>query len=348
MPLVVLICSTAGGGDTGVYTATLDNKEGRLTSLTSTSLESPTFIAAQSNDKTVYTTNRTASGEGIVSAYDIDEDGTLVRMNYRSSHGAGPCYVSVDGAGRYVFVANYDDGSVAVFPTESDGRLGKASDVVVHEGSSIVSDRQTSPHPHAVVPGPEGRFVYVPDLGTDRVVVYQVDDGSLQPADRLAAALPPGSGPRHIVIGPSGESAFLVNELNSTLTWLVRDPDSGGLSILDTKSALPGEADPKASKGADVHIHPSGQWVYVSNRGHDSVTIFEPHQDALHWVGHISTGGRTPRDFVLDPTGRWLFAENRDSDQVTTFSIDSRTGKLEPTGSVLAVPHPTAAVFIEL
>lgn len=341
---LTFVCSTAGD-DAGIYSASFDPTDGNVTSLATTTVERPTFLTVHPDGTHLYAANRTAGGT--VSAFQIGDDGTLIRLNDRSSEGVGPCYVSIDATGRYVFVSNYTEGTVAMLPVESNGSLAEPCDVVRHEGSGVDPDRQASPHPHSIVPGPENRFVYVPDLGTDRVVAYRIDfdRGRLDPIEAATLKLADGSGPRHVTFGPDGEVGYVINELDSTLTAVSHDSGSGRLEVVDTVSTLP--ADPSTpTKAADVHVHPSGRWVYASNRGDDSIAVFETDAGRLRCIEHVSTDGRTPRDFVLDPTGRWLLVENRSSDTVIPFAVDADTGRLSTIDSHLSVPRPTCAVFV--
>lgn len=361
---LAFVCSTASGDDAGVYSYELDAASGRLTARTSTAVEKPTYLATHPNGEYLYTTNRTSGG--VVTAFRIDHDsGELSQLNRQSSGGKGPCYISVDPAGRYAFVANYDAGCVSVLPLTDDGRLGEPSDVVFHEGSSVHPERQTRPHPHCIVPGPRGQFVYVPDLGTDRIVVYRLDaeQGLLRPENHLDVAASAGAGPRHLAFDAAGEFAYLVNELDSTLVAFAYDEETGALEWVDAASTVPTDADTNTNTTADadadttadadnscadVHVHPSNRWVYASNRGHDSIAVFEGVESGgeLRLVGNESSGGGNPRDFVLDPSGRTLLAENRDSGTLVCFTIDTETGELTPTGTERAVPKPTCAVVV--
>ena len=341
---LTFICSTAGD-DAGIYATSFDATAGALTSLVTTTVERPTFLAVHPDGTHLYAANRTDGGT--VSAFRIDDDGSLTRLNDQSSEGVGPCYVSVDATGRYVFVSNYTEGTIAMLPVKSDGSLGEPCDAVRHEGSGVDPDRQESPHPHSIVPGPQNQFVYVPDLGTDRVMCYRIDFdwGKLDPVESATLESADGSGPRHVTFAPDSNIGYLVNELDSTLSAVSHDPVSGRLEIIDTVSTLPPDVMVQ-NKGADVHVHPTGRWVYASNRGHDSVAVFETETGQLRCVEHVSAGGQTPRDFALDPTARWLLVENRESDTVIPFAIDDETGRLAPTDSQLVVPSPTCAVFV--
>jgi len=350
---LALVCSTAGDGDSGVYAYEYDADAGTLSALTTTSIEHPMFLAVHPEGDRVYVANRTDGGT--VSAFAVDRsDGALDRRADRSSEGVGPCYVSVDPAGRYAFVANYGGGTAAMYPLDGAGDLGPACDVVRHEGHGPVADRQADPHPHAAVPGPDGRYLYVPDLGTDEVAVYRIDadDDRLVPADPPAAALPPGTGPRHLAFDADGEYGYLVGELDSTVTVLSRDSSTGALVPVASASTLPDEAtaaeDASADDNspADVHVHPDGP-VYVSNRGHQSVAAFEAFDDArgaLRPLGHTPTGGANPRDFAVAPDGRHLLVENRDGYEVATFAVGA-DGRLAERARRDA-PKPTCLAFV--
>ncbi|WP_435102798.1 lactonase family protein [Halarchaeum sp. P4] len=344
---LVFVCSTASD-DAGVYGVRVDTDSAALSRTDALPVERPTHLAVHPDGGTLYAANRTDGGR--VSAFDIDADaGAVSRVGDVDSGGAGPCYVSVDPAGRFVFAANYDGGTVAMCPLDGDGRPTDPTSVVEHDGSGVVAGRQDAPHPHSVVPGPDGEFVYVPDLGTDRVVAYRVEDehDALVPVPKADAVLPDGAGPRHLAFGPDGDTAYVVNELNATLTSL--DVDARGhLTVRDHASTLPDGVDALASQCADVHVHPSGAWVYASTRGHDSIAVFDAHDPAaLDRTATVPTGGAKPRDFALDPLGDLLLAANRDSDTLVPFRVDADDGTLERAGSACALPRPTCAAFVE-
>lgn len=344
---LALVCSTAGDGDSGVYAYGYDPDRGTLSDLAATPVEHPMFLAVHPDGERVYVANRTDGGT--VSAFAVDRsDGSLKHRADRSSEGVGPCYVSVDPAGRYAFVANYGGASAAMYPLDDAGDLGPACDVVRHEGSGPVAARQAEPHPHSAVPGPDGRFLYVPDLGTDEVAIYRIDadDDRLRPADRAAVTLPPGTGPRHLAFGPDGEYGYLVGELDSTVTALARDATTGALEPVASASTLPDDAREADNSPADVHVHPDGP-VYVSNRGHQSVAAFEAFdasESGLRSLGHTPTGGANPRDFAVAPDGRHLFVENRDGYDVATFSVGDDGRLAERTRR--EVPKPTCLAFV--
>lgn len=342
--MLALVCSTAEEG--AVYGAEYDPATGELTPVASTPFERPMFVAVGPAGEYAYVANR--AGDGRVDAVSIDaESGALSVVDERSSGGVGPCHVSVDGAGRFAFTANYDGGQVGMLPLGEDGELGPPSDVAVHEGSGPVADRQEAAHPHAVVPGPDDRFVYVPDLGTDRIAVYRIDadERRLAPADQSMVDLPPGTGPRHLAFGPDGEYCYLVGELDSTVTALERDSATGALTPVERASTLTDDDGDSENYPADVHVHPSGEWLYVSNRGRDTIVTYRVGDGRLDRVGETPTGGAWPRDFAVDPAGNYLLVENRNSHDVTSLAVDA-DGGLSQT-STTEIQKPTCLAFVE-
>ena len=289
---------------------------------------------------------------GAVSAFRIHpKTGNLTRLNQQPSGGAGPCHLSVDTKGNFVFVAHYAGGSVSVLPIQDDGRLGKVADVVQHQGSSVNPQRQKGPHPHSVNLDPANRCVFVPDLGLDKIMIYRLDltHGKLKPNDDPWAQVKAGAGPRHFAFHPNGRYAYVINELNSTLTAFTYDEQHGSLREVETVSTLP-EGFKGSNHCADVHVSPSGKFVYGSNRGHDSIVIFaiSERTGKLTYVGHEPTQGKTPRNFAIDPTGTFLLAANQNSDTIVTFRIAQPTGKLLPTGHITHVPTPVCLKMIPI
>ena len=237
-----------------------------------------------------------------------------------------------------------------MLPIEDDGSLAPASDFIQHEGASVNPRRQDQAHAHSINPDAQNHFAYVPDLGQDRVVIYQMDtdDGRLVPNDPAYVEVNPGFGPRHFDFHPGGRWAYLINELGSTITAFEYDPESGGLSEFQVIGTLP-TGFSGSNTTADIHVHPSGSFVYGSNRGHDSIAIFSVDEDSgrLTPLGHRSTGGRTPRNFGINPSGRFLLAANQDSDNIVSFHIDQESGLLTPTGHELSIPMPVCIRFLD-
>jgi 6-phosphogluconolactonase len=284
-----------------------------------------------------------------VTAFAVDPDtGGITLLNRQSSCGVSPPYVSVHPSGRYAFAANYASGHVCALPIHDDGTLGEATSVILHAGSGPVPNRQAGPHAHFITPDPTGRYVLACDLGIDKVMVYRFDpdDGKLAPNDPPFAALPPGSGPRHLAFHPGGGFVYVINEIASTLSAFAYDGAQGAMQLLQTISTLP-EGFGESNSCAQIVAHPNGRFVYGSNRGHDSIASFAVDETTgrLTPIGHEPTRGKTPRNFNLDPSGAFLYAANQESDTIVVFRVDADTGRLTPTGDVIENPNPVCVIF---
>ncbi len=313
-----------------------------------TEAHEPAFFVLTPDGRHLYACNGGAPGD--LSSYSIDgQTGALTSLNRVPSGGAEPAYVSLDRSGRFAFVANYDAGTLAAFVLGSDGRLGDRTAYVQHSGHSINPQRQTRPHTHSIVPDPTNHFVLAADLGEDRLHVYRFDEktGSLQPNDPPFAAITPGSGPRHVKFHPNGRWVYLINEMASTVIAFNWDPVRGALSEFQTISTLPSDFKGE-STGAEIEVHPNGRFLYASNRGHDSLVVFaiDPASGRLSLVQHISSGGRTPRNFAFDPTGHWIVCTNHGSNNAVVFQVDGGTGRLSRVGDPVHVPDPFCARFL--
>jgi 6-phosphogluconolactonase len=313
----------------------------------------PSWLTLDEREQILFAVNE--EDEGRVSTFARDAaTGTLRPLNEQLSHGAAPCYVSMDPSGRYVLVANYSGGTVAVLPVTAGGQLEAATCVIHHQGSSIRPE-QEGPHPHMIRPSVDGHFVLVTDLGTDQVLVYRLDPstGQLAPNDQGTAVVAehPGAGPRHFAFAASGRTLYVINELNSTVTVYDYTPERGELHARQVVSTLPDGVDGPAIGNSCAHIalSPDGRFVYGSNRGHDSIAIWEVEgaNGELRPVGHESTRGKTPRNFTLDPTGSWLLVANQESDTIVPFRRDPSSGRLTATGPVTQTPSPVAILFSE-
>ncbi len=280
--------------------------------------------------------------------HEVERDGRREVLDLPG--GNGPCHLAVDRTGKNVLVANYGGGSLEVLPVKDDGGLGAATAFIQHQGSSMNKQRQEGPHAHFITTDPANRFALTCDLGLDKVFVYRLDTatGTLTPNNPPAATLEPGSGPRHLAFSPNGRFVYVINELASTLTVFGYDARRGVLNTLQTVSTLPADYTGKNNSTAEVQVHPSGNFVYGSNRGHDSIAVFavDPPSGKLSLVQHQSTLGKMPRHFTLDPAGNWLIAENQETDNMAIYSVDKSTGRLTPTGQVLSVGAPVCAVFV--
>ena len=352
---LVYIGTYTGAKSKGIYRARLNGVTGTLTApVLAAELVHPAFLALHPNGRFLYAVNEIGEFRGqkagAVSAFQIDRaSGELVFLNQVSSVGAGPCHLVVDQSGRSVLVANYGGGSVTALPIGADGRLGAASAFIQHHGSSVNPRRQEAPHAHCVNLDAANRFLFVADLGLDKVMIYKFDPakGPLTPNEPAFAAVPPGAGPRHMAFHPNGRYAYVINELNSTITAFAYEAAGGALRELQTVSTLPAQgAGPNTT--AEVAVHPSGQFLYGSNRGHGSIGVFaiDRARGTLTCIQHQPTGGRTPRHFGLDPTGRWLLAGNQDAHSLVAFAVEPQTGRLTPTGQALEIGAPVCVLFL--
>ncbi len=339
----------------GIYLLEFDLASERLTTKGAAArLADPSFLAIHPSRKFLYAVNELDQFNGRpgggVSALSIDPaSGMLTLLNQQSSAGSGPCHLTVDRTGKNVLVANYGSGSVACLPIQADGTLSAASSFFQHEGKSVDSGRQEAPHAHSINLDQANRFVIAADLGLDRVFVYKLDagKGTLTPNDPPFATVAPGSGPRHFAFHPAGRFGYVISEMANTVTAFVYDADRGTLTEIQTISTLPPSFQGK-SYTAEVQIHPSGKFLYGSNRGHDSIAIFtvDPATGKLTAAGYQATLGKTPRNFAIDPTGKYLLAENQDSDSIVVFRIDPATGGLEQVGEPFGIPMPVCIRMI--
>jgi 6-phosphogluconolactonase len=336
-----------GRDSEGIYVFEFDRETGVLTLVqTVTDRPGPNFQTIHPGARFLYSVSGDPysddSKHTTLSAYRIDrETGMLSLINEQSVQGNGPAHVSVDPHGEFAYVSNYSAGNLSVFRIGDDGALSEAVDVVQHEGSSMNEQRQRGPHVHSIVPSADGRFIYVSDLGIDRIMIYSVDrsSGTLSPAQTPYAENTPGSGPRHFTFHPTGEFAYSAEELTSTVAAFRVDPSTGALAQVQRLSMVPDDFD-GSNSAADIHISPDGRFLYASNRGHDSLVIYyiDPETGELGLAGHEPTRGGHPRNFMIDKQGEYILAANRDDDNVVVFRRDKETGQLQFTGQEAHVP----------
>lgn len=347
----VYIGTYTGGISEGIYVAELDASTGALSEpQLAAAMENPSFLALHPTLPFIYAVGEGGTG-GAIAAFRIAGDGTLTPAGSQSAMGNGPCHVAVSPSGKCAAVANYGSGSVALFPVAPDGALADASAVIQHKGSGPNPDRQKGPHAHAVYFGDDGRYLYVADLGIDTVMIYRVDEeaGTLEPHDPPHASLDPGAGPRHVAFHPSGRSAYVVNEMGNTVTAFSHDASNGSFTTLETLPTLPDDFQ-EQNTTAEIEVHPSGRFLYASNRGHDSIVAYaiDPDTRRLRLLGHTPTGGRTPRNFATTPDGRYLLAANQQSDSVVVFTVDVDSGHLEAIGGPVTVGAPVCIVYMPM
>jgi len=353
--LPVYVGTYTGGSSEGIYLLRLDLSTGQLQQdRLAAKVVNPSFLAAHPSRKFLYAVGEisTFAGKkaGAVSAFSIDpKTGGLTLLDQQPSEGTGPCHLVVDRAGKNVLVANYGSGSVACLPIGEDGRLGAATSSVEHHGSSVNPRRQEGPHAHSINLDAANRFAFAADLGLDKILIYRFDAaaGTLAANDPPWVEVAPGAGPRHFAFHPSGRFAYVINELDSTVTAFAYDAPRGALELLETVSTLP-QGFEGESTTAEVQVHLSGRFLYGSNRGHDSIAAFavDAQTGKLRLVGHASTQGKTPRNFGIDPTGTYLLAANQASDNIVVLRIDAKTGALGATGHSASVPSPVCVKMI--
>ena len=340
------------GKSEGIYVYRMDRSTGALTRVSSIKSVNPSFLTIDQSKRYLYAVNEVGEYGGKpgggVSAFAIDPTtGNLRLLNEQATQGADPCHLSIDDRKRTLLVANYTGGSVTVLPVRPDGTLGMATEVKQHEGSGV-KEQQKGPHAQCVILDLAERHALVADLGIDKVMIYRFDrvTGKLSPAQQPFAELTAGAGPRHLSLHPSGKHLYVINELDSTMTSFKYNELNGTLAKLETVSTLPSDFT-GTSYCADVHVSPSGKFLYGSNRGHNSIVVFEIDSSGkLKLVEHVSTEGNWPRNFTIDPAGKFLLVANQRSDNVVSFHIDQRTGRLTPTGHNEQIPAPVCLKFL--
>src|SRR6202142_1969059 len=360
---ILYVGTYTGPQSQGIYAYSYDAASGKLTPLgVAAETTNPSFLAIDSTHKFLYAANEghdyKGENSGGVTAFSIEDrkTGKLTELDEVSSHGADPCYISFDRTGKYALVANYSGGTVAVFPLSVDGQIGEASSVVKDAGELGPNKaRQEAPHAHFIETSAHNRFAYVADLGLDRVLIYKFDatkgtlsSGADSPdkTNFFSATLAPGTGPRHVAFSSDGRFMYVMGELDSTVTVFANDAKETYRSIQKI-SALPAGFS-GTSKAAEIAIHPSGKFLYTSNRGDDSIAVFTIHRATgkLTFLQRISSGGNAPRHFTIDPTGTRLFVANQDSGNIVEYDINAATGRLKPVGEVGKVASAVCLVFM--
>ncbi len=338
---------TKSGKSKGIYVGKLNTETGKLGPVElAGEAKSPSFVAISPNGRNLYASLE--DGGGSVGAFTVEPDGRLKSLNVQPSGGAGACHVWVDATGKTVFTANYGGGSIAAFRIQPDGSLGERSAFVQFEGSGPNKARQEKPHGHSIYTDPANRFVYSCDLGTDQVwiVKFDAEKGALSPATPASAAVPPGAGPRHLAIHPNSKFAYANNEMGLSVTAFSRDETTGALTVLHTLPTVPADAERKGVSTAEIFTHPTGQWLYVSNRGHDTIAVYAIGADGrLSYLENAPAGVKVPRGFAIDPSGKWLITAGQNDDRIAVLKIDQTTGKLSATDQSAEVGSPVCVLF---
>jgi 6-phosphogluconolactonase len=342
---------TGKTGSKGIYAIDFDSTSGKLT-LKGLAAESvaPSFVVIHPNGKFAYAANEDGK-QSTVTAFSIDaKSAKLTQLNQLPALGEDPCHLSFDKTGKYLFAANYSSGNVVVFPILADGKLGEHSAVVKDAGAlGPNKERQEAPHAHWIEASPDNRFVFVSDLGLDEILSYRFDaaKGTLTPNDPPFAKLALAAGPRHAAFSPGGKFLYVVSELNSTVTAFAYDSAKGALKEAQVVSTVPSDFHGR-NDTAEITVHPNGRWLFASNRGRDTITVFsiDSTSGSLHSAGEFPTGGNEPRHFTIDPTGHFLLAENQNSNSIVVFRIDPASGALAPAGDSASVPSPVCLAFL--
>ena len=356
---LVYVGTYTAGTSKGIYDYRFDPKTGQLTPIgVAAEVVNPSFLATDPQHRFLYAVTEMGQAHGpdayktngSISSFSIDrKTGALTLLNKIDSGGGGPCHLVVDKTGKMLFVANYGSGSVASFAIKPDGSIGERTGFDQHTGSSIDAARQKGPHAHAVVLSPDNRFLFVPDLGTDQIKIYRVDaaKGTFTPNDPPFATVKAGYGPRHFAFGRGAKFAYAVCEMGSSVAVFSYDPVKGSLTPVQTISNLPSDFK-GVNNSAEIEVDRSGRFLYASNRGNDSITVFaiDPAKGTLTNVQVVPTQGNMPRNFAIDPTGKYLIAANQKSNNVVVFAIDPKDGQLKPAGQTLDITSPVDILFV--
>ena len=353
-PYLVVGTYTSGKSE-GIYVFRINSSTAEATQVSVTNgIKNPSYLAISPGKEFIYAVEELNGdgNSGKVVAYRFDKKaGTLTRMIEKPSGGDDPCYITTDKSGRWVITGNYTSGTVSVHPANKNGVLGDAVCRIQHEGSSVNKERQTSPHVHSTVLNEENNFLYVPDLGTDKVMIYAFNkkSGILTPAPEPFAAVKPGAGPRHFIFSPDNKTAYLSEELTGTVSVFKVNNKNGALqSVQSISGAKPGFSGFMGS--ADIHISPDGKFLYTSNRGDaNDISIFSINASSgkLTYLASEPVLGKTPRNFCIDPSGNFLLVANQNSDEIVIFKRDKNSGKLTDSGKRIAVPNPVCIKWVK-
>jgi 6-phosphogluconolactonase len=340
------------GKSEGIYVYQFNSNDGTAKEISHVKTSNPSFVAVSTNEKFVYAVQEDAAANGKggeITAFSFNKQtGKLTYLNEQASGGDHPCYVAVDKTGRWVVAGNYSSGTLAVFPVKADGSLAAAKNIIQHEGSGPNQARQKSPHVHCTLFSADNRFLFVPDLGIDKVMIYAFDEvtGNLTPASQPFAASVAGAGPRHLTFHPSNNYAYLMEELSGTVVLFKYY--NGTLKKMQRISSMPA-GDTSFAGSADIHVSPDGKFLYASNRADaNSIAIFKVNKKngKLTLTGHQPTLGKTPRNFNFDPSGNFLLVANQNSDEIVIFKRDKKTGLLTDTQKRIEVGSPVCIKWI--
>ncbi len=338
---------TSPKGSKGIYHCTLDTTTGKLGTPTLVAeAASPSYVALSADRKHLYAVLESTDGD--VNAYKIGAGGKLTLQNSQKSSGPGACHLSIDRSGKWLFTASYNSGRFSVLPIKADGSLGRSTCTVQNKGSGPDQSRQEGPHLHSIYADAKNKFVYALDLGTDEILINQFDSkaGMLLPAIPGAQKSPGGAGPRHLAFNPKANIAYVNNEMENSVQAYSINTETGALTEIQTISTTLDGVRDKGNTTAEIVCHFNGRWLYVSNRGDDTIAVYhigvEP---PLHKAEVVSLPVKTPRGFDIDPSGKWLVVGGQSTNDLVAMKIDQKTGKLEPTSQKVSVGAPVCVVF---
>ncbi len=335
---------TSPDGSKGIYRAQLNTTTGEISAPTlAAETSSPSFVALHPNGKFLYSVDE--SSKGAASAFAI-EGNSLRLLNTEKFDGVNPCHLTVDPSGKNLLTAAYTGGTLVSLPIKADGSLGMFTSLFQNRGSGPDKSRQEKPHMHSVYTDPRGKFAYACDLGTDEVLMFEYNSSTGSFSNKKAFKVPAGGGPRHLVLHPTKNFLYVNNEMTLGVTTFGWDSKTGTMSALQTISTVPAGTPTEGNSTAEIALHPNGKWLFVSNRGHDSIAVFAVQADGTLKLVEISPAGvKTPRGFGLDPKGQWLVVGGQNSNDLTSLRIDAKTGKLSPSGHVVSVSKPVCVLF---
>lgn len=346
----LLIGTYTSDSSDGIYVYKFNTVTGENSRVSSVKTSNPSYLAVSPDNKYVYAVNEDAPGS-VTSFVFNKPNNRLLQKNVQPSQGKHPCYITIDKTGKWVIVGNYSSGTLAVYPVNKDGSLGAPTDSVQHEGSSVNTARQESAHVHSTVLNKNNKTLYVPDLGMDKVMLYNLDTkkGKLKPFSTPFVITEAGAGPRHLDIHPNGKFAYLMEELSGSISVYKIEKD-GYLSLLQNISGLPRDFNGDIGS-ADIHVSPDGKFLYCSNRGESNtigILSIDQSTGELAWVDDQSTLGKTPRNFSIDPSGNFLLVANQNSDDIVIFKRDKETGLLTDTGKRIKVSKPVCLKWMNV
>ena len=334
-----------GTGDNAIYLSDFDAEKGTLTEPTvAAEFKQPGFLALHPEKPILYS----IGGDNNVAAFSIGKDNSLTLLGKAKCGGYGPCHLAVDASGRTLTVAGYGSGTVSTIRLDADGKPGEVVSEIKIVGSGPNERRQKEPHTHGVYFDNSNRFLFASDLGADKVFTYNFDPATsvITPSDPASFSTPPGSGPRHMAFSPDEKNAYIINELLNTITAASYDSATGAFTEIQTITTLP-EGFKGENSTAEIEVHPKGNFVYGSNRGHNTIIVYtrDPETGKLTFLQDAPCGGKAPRHFKIDPSGKWLICAHQDSDTISVLSLDPETGKLGEPKSTVAAPKPICILF---